>query len=343
MNSQETTCTCDLTVPHQGQCSAERINLRRLRRWLVEMCELVRRSAGLQINPKQMKQIRRAAERVAGLTKAVRLDLPEFPQLPADQAFRLHGPAKVPLYVLQDDIPLLAGPENVREWESQWRTIHVAVEARLDAMEPRKSGNQYTTVAQIDSAASPRTQSRPSITTSNANNTQSWTQVDLDAEIRKYKAEHAVQYKEIREGVAAGRPGAIRAAQKVFGRNKIGRILRVKANAMISKSEVWQEIAEDLRLPRKHAVSRLKGVGLSIAGETSAYMKHKAASHSDSNEVVRSETVSLLRQRLPASEADDVIDKLQRGLTTDSGAREIVDLYDDQRSDAKMKKIPKKP
>ncbi|MCL2641657.1 MAG: hypothetical protein FWD53_12485, partial [Phycisphaerales bacterium] len=80
---------------------------------------------------------------------------------------------------------------------------------------------------------------------------QSWTQGDLDNAIRKYQADRASAYTDIRDAVVKGKKGAKKAAQELFGRNAIARALNVKSPPMVSKSPAWVAIAVDLGLSLK--------------------------------------------------------------------------------------------
>lgn len=169
----------------------------------------------------------------------------------------------------------------------------------------------------------------------------SWTQVDLDNAIREYKAKRVPQYSDLVEGVRQQKPGAKKAAQQLFGRNALARALRVKAFAMVSKSEPWQEIATELQLPRgrkkRPHLNRSKRIGLTIAEEKKASDESGRAPVLD--ELVHKETIALLQGSLPPKEAEEAIGKLERGEMTDEGARELIDLYQSQRQDDKAKKV----
>jgi hypothetical protein len=184
---------------------------------------------------------------------------------------------------------------------------------------------------------------------------QSWTQPDLDAAIRKYKAERAERYGAIRVGVRRGLPGAKKAAQAIFGRNAIAKALKVRARAMVSKSEEWKQIADELELPgtgRRAGAGRMMQMeGFDIAAEKAAVQQGnptldnvlrrettvEAAEErggSAIDDVYRRETIKLLRKsRLP----EPVREQLHRGLVTgektDDQVREILKLSSDQRND----------
>lgn len=73
----------------------------------------------------------------------------------------------------------------------------------------------------------------------------SWTQLELEGAIRKYKATRAPRYAELVEGVRRGQSGAKKAAQELFGRNVIVRELGVRSPVMVSNSRAWVAIAKD--------------------------------------------------------------------------------------------------
>jgi hypothetical protein len=163
----------------------------------------------------------------------------------------------------------------------------------------------------------------------------SWTQTDLDAAIHKYKAERAGSYRELVNGVQAGKPGAIKAAQKLFGRNALARALGVKAPAMISKSEAWREIAAELGLNRKAEShprqGRARRMGTDIAFEEEA----EKAGDTVAQQVDQNETIRLARQKLPKRLAEEIINRLIDGVITDDQARQQIDLTLEQIKDAK--------
>ncbi len=133
--SPETTCTCDLTAPCNAPRPAEWPNLRQLRQAIAGLVSSVWELAGKQLSSQALEKLDRLSERVAGLTRALDLELPRFPNLPFDQAFRLRGPASVPVYILEDGIIMMAQEENIRRWESEWRAIRVAVDEKLRALD----------------------------------------------------------------------------------------------------------------------------------------------------------------------------------------------------------------
>jgi hypothetical protein len=55
-----------------------------------------------------------------------------------DQAFSLRGPASIPVLALQDGTVLMADAKNIRLWESEWRAIRIAVDARLVQMDAKE-------------------------------------------------------------------------------------------------------------------------------------------------------------------------------------------------------------
>jgi hypothetical protein len=168
----------------------------------------------------------------------------------------------------------------------------------------------------------------------------SWTQSDLDDAIRKYKAERASIYADLVEGVRKKRPGAIKSARKVFGRNAIARALGVKARAMVTYSEEWQSIAHELRLAPAKANRKpptaSDRIGLDIAVEQQA----EAEGDQTSLEVIHKETIRLARQWLPEEAANSLVDSLERGEITDDQARETIELYSEQQKDNRTRKVP---
>jgi hypothetical protein len=160
----------------------------------------------------------------------------------------------------------------------------------------------------------------------------SWTQVDLDEEIRRFKAQRSSNYSELVANVKKGKAGAIKSARAMFGRNVIVRALRVKSAAMVSNSPVWQEIADELGL-RGQTASR-PSAGRSKVGLDVALEKHaEATPESVVDDVIRRETIRLIRTAMAGEEAEATIEKLQRGDFDDEAARDLIDLYSEQRRD----------
>jgi hypothetical protein len=169
----------------------------------------------------------------------------------------------------------------------------------------------------------------------------SWTQSDLDDAIRKYKAERAPSYRDILESVQAGRPGAKKAAQQLFGRNAVARALQVKAPAMVTYSPEWQAIAEELRLSRDKGRNRKASqkIGLDIAIEEQA----SETAQSGLDAAVQDETIRLIRKSMSRAEAEPLIERLQRGDITDDQARELVEIVKDQNRDSRTRKVRSTP
>jgi hypothetical protein len=164
-----------------------------------------------------------------------------------------------------------------------------------------------------------------------------WSQGDLDDAIRKYKALRADQYSNLVDGVRRSRPGALKVAREIYGRNAIARALGVKASAMVSKSPVWREIAEELRLvsEKGRALRRSGKIGLDLAVEAKA--------ETEGGDVldlaVSRETLSLIKKHLPAAAAETLAHRLYTGDTTDDEAREMVKMYLEQQADRKSNKV----
>jgi hypothetical protein len=170
----------------------------------------------------------------------------------------------------------------------------------------------------------------------------SWTQVDLDEAIRKYKSQRASAYRDLVNGVKQGLPGAIKSARDLFGRNVIMRALGVKSAAMVSKSLVWQAIADDLQLrrPAQSAPRRPKQrMGLDMAMEDQA----QATGTSILGQVVEQEAIRLIKNAMPAAMADATIEKLRRGDITDDDARELVAVFQQQQSDQQTHTVRQTP
>jgi hypothetical protein len=171
----------------------------------------------------------------------------------------------------------------------------------------------------------------------------SWTQEDLDAAIREYKAHRAGSYKDLVEGVRQGRAGATKSARKLFGRNAIARALGVRAKAMVTKSEAWQEIARELKLSRVPAghrrLNKSKRVGSDIGLEQQAREQDDPTAEA----AMRREAIALARENLPVRVAEPIIERLERGDITVQAAYELIGLTAAQAKDDKTRKILPSP
>ena len=152
----------------------------------------------------------------------------------------------------------------------------------------------------------------------------SFTQPDLDAAIREYKARRASRYSELVAALGRGDRRAAKAAREMFGRNVIVHALGVRSPAMVTNSTVWQEIALDLDLDceaKRGKASPKKKVGHKIALDDTA----EARGDTTASQVDRNETIQLLNLHLAPDAAEATLDKLERGLMTDEDARKMVE------------------
>jgi hypothetical protein len=172
----------------------------------------------------------------------------------------------------------------------------------------------------------------------------SWTQADLDDAIREFKAKRASTYNDLVSGVKQRKAGAEKSARALFGRNAIVRALGVRSVAMVSRSSVWQAIADELKL-RVPNSGRLKKHGLSqrIGMEIALEDKAEATSQTGLDQAVRRETIQLIEKSMPANEAAATIGKLQRGGLTDDAARDLVEVFVEQKRDERTRKVRQLP
>jgi hypothetical protein len=166
----------------------------------------------------------------------------------------------------------------------------------------------------------------------------SWTQQHLDEAILKYRAERASTYNDLREGVRKGRPGAVRSARKMFGRNAIADALGVKARAMVSKSLAWGQIADELGLRggrTKTGTAGRRRIGMDIASEEQAVESRDGPLE----QLVRRETIAMIETSMSPKAAEATIEKLRRGELEDDRARELAEACADQQKDARSRKV----
>ena len=184
-------------------------------------------------------------------------------------------------------------------------------------------------------------QTRPTAKGTGAIPKRSWTQSDLDDEIRKYKAERSHSFSDLVDAVRRGQKGAKKSAQKLFGRNVIVRALGVKSPAPVTNSAVWQAIADELGIPRgkNRNAPKLNKIGLDIAMEAQA--SHVSPQPFDS--AVRGETIRLVHSSLPADQSEPILENLQRGKITDDQARDLIEVVKDQKRDLKTRRTKSQP
>src|SRR5262249_17281725 len=128
--SPDTICACDLMSPLNVTRSPEWHDLRKLRRNVFALFSEVRLWTGKQTPLHTLAKMNVIGERVAGLTQGLRLEL-RLPLFPVNQSFRLHGPASIPVILLEDGIILMGDEANVHVWMSHWRVIIMAIDTRL--------------------------------------------------------------------------------------------------------------------------------------------------------------------------------------------------------------------
>jgi hypothetical protein len=119
-------------APAPGIPEAETDRLRRLRDGINTLVAKVRSSCGHQLHPEDTEEFLRRGTEIVGLTDALGFPLPQFPELPAGQGFRLWGPASVPIMVFDEGNTVLgAFASSVEPWAAQWEAIRLAAGERL--------------------------------------------------------------------------------------------------------------------------------------------------------------------------------------------------------------------
>jgi hypothetical protein len=107
---------------------------------------------------------------------------------------------------------------------------------------------------------------------------------------------------------------------------------------MVTNSPVWQQIADELDLRGKKArtARRPAGrIGLEMALEAEAV----ATRESGLDVAVKQETIAFIKKKMPSSEAEATIEKLQRGEITDDAARELASIAAEQQQDQKSRRV----
>ncbi len=170
----------------------------------------------------------------------------------------------------------------------------------------------------------------------------SWTQRDLDEAIREYKARRASTYRDLVDGVRTGKKGAKKQARALYGRNSVAKALGVKSAAMVSKSPVWQAIADELHL-RAESGPRPTSMGNRMGIELAVEQQGLAASDPVVDQVIRRETIQLIKKSMVSNDAVATVEKLERGQISDDQARELVQVYVEQKRDARGKGSGRRP
>jgi hypothetical protein len=161
-----------------------------------------------------------------------------------------------------------------------------------------------------------------------------WTQAEVDAAIRAFKEEHASVYEKLRAGVASGWVTSERKARQLFGRNSLAKRLDVRSSAMISNSEVWRAIAEELGLEgrRKGELKRQPAPQdvYEAALEAKAVMNQTHDSPADQADVAELEEQL---KKLPAKFQEEIRGNVDAGINTLEEALEISALVREGQSE----------
>jgi hypothetical protein len=230
-----------------------------------------------------------------------------------------------------EDWPTCIPEEDLVKWQDKRQEIEWQILAQICKLMPNDAANPLSSEAK-----------KPTAKKGKAAPKRSWTQVDLNAAILKYKAERASQYNDMLNAIKYGKKGAKLAARKMFGRNATASALGVKAKAMVSKSPEWKDIAKELQLDGKSYPAKMrKRIGLCIAESE----KSEAGGDTTIDTVIRNETISLIKNTYNAPQdkpvADDLIAKLEAGKISDDHVREFIEIHVEQQKDQKkdQKKI----
>jgi len=156
-----------------------------------------------------------------------------------------------------------------------------------------------------------------------------WTQDAVNNQLAAMKDGH---YFDLVRKIGDGDQVAKKGARDAYGRNKLA--VKIGCSpAQITKSPVWIEMALALQLPRgSHGkVARPVRIGHDIAVESAS----KAAGDTTESDIIRRETIGMIRASTDAEEAGALIFKLESGEITDDVAREIVDTIASRLEDRK--------
>jgi rRNA-processing protein FCF1 len=149
----------------------------------------------------------------------------------------------------------------------------------------------------------------------------SWTQPTLDRAIREYFAARGSAFARLKRHIAQNKDGAIRQAQDHFSRNEIVRALGVKSPDMVTKSSAWQELADELGLPRGR-LSAGKKIGLDVVLEVEA--KNQDVAKAEEEEEM--ELLRLIRRKLAPDAVEETLRQLMQGKMTRDQVQEMLEL-----------------
>jgi hypothetical protein len=147
-------------------------------------------------------------------------------------------------------------------------------------------------------------------TTMDRDGSSGWIQADLDEEIRKYKAQRAPTYSDLKAAVQAGKKGARYSARKLYGRNALARHFHAP-KAMVTKSRAWRAIASDLLL-EKYSVGALKQIGLDVALDQSSRPGSNSQAEVDEHIDREDARKVALAQLIAEQTADEKRDRMAR-------------------------------
>lgn len=179
----------------------------------------------------------------------------------------------------------------------------------------------------------------------------SWTQGQLDAAIHQYVAQRAGALKSLRDAVEAGSKGALKSAQKMFGRNEVARALGVKARAMVTDSVAWQEVAADLQLPCRSVghlgLKRSGKIGFDKASDDKAEadgdlvaeaVEEREAVEDAGTEMTEKAAIAHVRKHLSGYEADAIIKNIQSGDVPPERVKKLVKTLLEGRDDTRTRR-----
>jgi hypothetical protein len=123
-----------------------------------------------------------------------------------------------------------------------------------------------------------------------------WTQPQVNGAVQRYLDER----KEAQEAARAKRPGALKIAKKIFGRNLIARELDIPAQAMVGKSPAWRALADELGITSNRSSGKSK-IGLDIALEQQA----EEAGDTTANKVEKRDIIKAIETAKLAGDAPE--------------------------------------
>ncbi|MFV0442554.1 MAG: hypothetical protein ACK5Q5_03180 [Planctomycetaceae bacterium] len=137
----------------------------------------------------------------------------------------------------------------------------------------------------------------------------SWTQETLNEAIRDHRLRNDKLFWKLKRRIKKGEPEAIKEAIQLFGRNSIVKLLGVKSPDMVTKSNEWKAIADELGLPRGPAHLRKQ------------VSRKKTIPSASDDDLLRK-----MRSKLSPEQVEQTLAKLEEGKMSRDDVLEMIEM-----------------